>query len=237
MTPGALKSALVNAAAARYHAAGKFAVHFARGKLRVDPLFVALLEGGLIPSVARVLDLGCGQGLLSAWLLAAQASARRGQWCGQWPTPPHTISLHGIEVMARDVTRARLALGSEAEVALGDICRTAFVAADAIVILDVLHYLSYASQEEVLRRARASLAAGGVLLLRVGNADGGWAFKISNWIDQSVLLARGHGWVPLRCRSIPQWLQLLDRLEFQVETKPMSKGTPFANVLLIGRVP
>jgi hypothetical protein len=54
-----------------YRAAGKFALHFARGKLGLDPVFLAMLERGLFPDNARILDLGCGQGLLAAWLLSA----------------------------------------------------------------------------------------------------------------------------------------------------------------------
>ena len=42
----------------------------AGGKLRGDPVYAALLAQGLLAGRARVLDLGCGQGLLAAWLLA-----------------------------------------------------------------------------------------------------------------------------------------------------------------------
>ena len=236
MTPSALKANLVATAAARYRAVGRFAYHFARGKLHRDPVFAALLAYGLVPQDARVLDLGCGQGLLAAWLLAAQTVQRAGQWCSQWPAPPRTISLHGIEMKASDVTRARSALAAEARIEHGDIRRSSFAEADAIVILDVLHYIDYVSQEEVLARVRVALARDGVLVLRIGDASGGLAFKISNWVDQAVLLVRGHGWVRLYCRPVPQWLQLLDRCGFRVDAMPMSEGTPFANVLLVGHV-
>jgi SAM-dependent methyltransferase len=66
-------ASLIDAASAPYRAAGRFAWHFARGKLRGDPVFAALLAQGLLAGRARVLDLGCGQGLLAAWLLAARA--------------------------------------------------------------------------------------------------------------------------------------------------------------------
>src|SRR5262249_53534098 len=59
--------ALVAAAALRYRAAGRFAYYFARGKLAGDPAFRAVLERGLVADGA-VLDIGCGQGLLAAWL-------------------------------------------------------------------------------------------------------------------------------------------------------------------------
>ena len=46
MTPSALKANLVATAAARYRAVGRFAYHFARGKLHRDPVFAALLAYG-----------------------------------------------------------------------------------------------------------------------------------------------------------------------------------------------
>ena len=66
-----LNTALLDAACEPYRSAGRFAYHFARAKLRTDPVYRAILELGLLLGRARVLDLGCGQGLLAAWLRAA----------------------------------------------------------------------------------------------------------------------------------------------------------------------
>jgi 2-polyprenyl-3-methyl-5-hydroxy-6-metoxy-1,4-benzoquinol methylase len=65
-------TALLDAACEPYRNAGRFAYYFARGKLRGDPVYRAILESGLLLGRARVLDLGCGQGLLAAWLRAAE---------------------------------------------------------------------------------------------------------------------------------------------------------------------
>lgn len=235
ISPAALKQRLVFTATEPYRAAGRFAYHFARGKLAGDPAFTAILAGGLIPDQARVLDLGCGQGLLAAWLLAADACHRAGEWCGDWPAPSRLRSLQGIELMTADVERARRALGPKAAIEVGDIRSAPFGDADAIVILDVLHYIDRASQETILDRVRAALSYTGVLLLRIGDADAGLPFKISNWVDQTVLMARGHGWVRLHCRPVTEWLDVLSRRGFRTDPLPMSAGTPFANVLLVAR--
>jgi len=236
MTDRAIRSALLDAAAAPYRAAGRFAWHFARGKLGGDPAFVAMLERGLIPHGHRLLDLGCGQGLLASWLLAARALADAGRWPGHWPGAPQLTTLHGIELMPRDVGRARAALGSRAVFDAGDIRSAAFGRADAIVILDVLHYIDGAAQDAVLRRVRDALLPSGTLLLRVGNADGGWGFRWSQWVDRTVMFLRGHGRVRLHCRRLADWQQALEALGFRVEAIPMSAGTPFANVLLVARL-
>ena len=53
---------LVMSASQRYRACGRFAYHFARGKLRQDPVFAAILARGLLAGRSRILDLGCGRG-------------------------------------------------------------------------------------------------------------------------------------------------------------------------------
>jgi SAM-dependent methyltransferase len=214
---------LVEAASAPYRAAGRFAWQFARAKLRYDPVFRALLRPGTIPEDARLLDLGCGQGLLAALLTAAGA--------------PRVAAYRGVELMARDVARARIALGPDCRVEQADIRSALFGTADVVVLLDVLHYMRREDQDTVLRRVRDALATGGMLLLRVGDAAAGLPFRCSTWVDWTVALARGHGATRFHCRSVAQWRSALEALGFTVQTEPMSRGTPFANVLLAARLP
>ena len=236
MNADAIRDSLVDAASAPYRAAGQFAWHFARGKLGGDPAFAGLLERGLIPDGDRLLDLGCGQGLLASWLLTAGAHYAAGNWPTHWRRPPRLGAIAGIELMPRDVDRARAALGGAAEFTAGDIRSAEFGKAGAIVILDVLHYVDYAAQDAVLRRVRDALLPSGTLLVRVGDAAGGWGFRWSNWVDRAVMFARGHGYVRLYCRPLAEWKNALAALGFSVEAIPMSAGTPFANVLLRARV-
>jgi len=213
---------LVDRATQPYRAAGHFAYRFARGKLSGDPVFRHLLENSLIPAGARVLDLGCGQGLLAALLATACA--------------PRVPDYRGIELMPRDVARARLALGAHCGVELGDVRDAALGTSDVAVILDVLHYLPLADQDSLLARVRASLAPEGVLLVRVGDASAGLPFRVTLAVDRAVTLARGHGLPRFHCRSVAQWSASLEALGFAVSAAPMSRGTPFANVLLVARL-
>ena len=225
--------ALVDAASEPYRKADRFAYHFARFKLRADPVYRAILELGLLQRHSRILDLGCGQALLSAWLLAAARCCERGMWPRTWPPAPQAQSVRGIELIARDVARAHCACGRGCEVIQADIRSAAFGTADAVVILDVLHYIAAHSQREVLQRVHAALPPGGLLLLRVGNVAAGLRFRITQCADKLMVLARGHGFGATRCRSVEQWRQLLKECGFDSEATPMSRGTPFANVLLI----
>jgi SAM-dependent methyltransferase len=230
---GSLRAVLLDQACEPYRKAGRFAYHFARGKLRSDPVFRAILELGLLRGQQRILDLGCGQGLLAAWLRAAGQCYERGTWPRAWPPAPGPQAIRGIELMAREVARARCALGPGCDVVQADIRSAAFGSADAVVILDVLHYIPAQSQREVLQRVRAALPPGGLLLLRVGDADGGLRFRFAQWVDQVIMVARGHRPAALHCRSIEQWRELLCECGFDSRAEPMSHGTPFANVLLI----
>ncbi len=230
---------LLDAATEPYRPGGKFAYHFARGKLGTDPIFRSLLRQGLIPSGVRILDLGCGQAVFASWLLAARRLYEAGNWPAGWPEAPRIASLRGIELMPRDVARAHQALGADhpaARIELGDICACDFGSVDVVTILDVLHYIDPPRQEEVLRRVRTALAPGGRLILRIGDADGGLPFRISNWVDHVVTFVRGHRLPQLWCRPLAEWRALLEGLGFAVEAQPMSEGKPFANVMMVARL-
>src|SRR5690606_24720471 len=226
---------LVETAAAPYQSAGRGAGHLAEGKRGGDPAFAGLLEHGMIPNGSRILDIGCGQGLLASWLLSARRLYEQGEWLAEWPEPP-VASVHGIELMSSDVERARNALGDAAQFTVGDMCKVDFGKVDAGVILDVLHYVSYEAQDDVLRRVRDALSPNGRLLLRVGDANGGWRFRCSLYVDHIVTFARGHRNSRLYCRPLTKWEAVLRQLGFRVEAMPMYEAPPLANILLDARL-
>ncbi|MFM2056781.1 MAG: hypothetical protein RLY71_1166 [Pseudomonadota bacterium] len=228
---------LLDCASAPYRSAGRFAWHFARGKLGADPVFRHLLGAGLIPPRARVLDIGCGQGLLASLLRACSEVQQRQQWPAAWPTAPHDTCVTGIELMVRDVERARAALGDAATFVCGDMCELACPPSDVVVMLDVLHYVSHAEQDRLLVRVRDALAPGGRLLVRVGDAAAPRGYGISRWVDRAVARVRGYRVAPRSGRPLRDWIVRLQALGLHVEPRPMSQGTPFANVLLVAERP
>ena len=232
MSPSAVPASLLDAACEPYRKAGRFAYYFARGKLTADPVYRAILELGLLSGRGRILDLGCGQGLLAAWLQAARRSFESGIWPEGWPAAPMPQSTRGIELMRKDVKRAHRALGPGG-VSQGDIRVAEFGAADAVVMLDVLHFMPADAQRKVLLRVRAALPARGLLLLRVGDSGGGLRFRYTQWVDRVAMLLRGHAIKTAHWRSAAQWRELLRECGFDVDAQPMSDGTRFANVLLI----
>lgn len=236
LTPESLRLRLIDRASEYYRGAGRFAYNFARGKLGGDPVFFTLLERGLLPDGARILDLGCGQGLLAAWLLAARALYESGDWPAGWQAPPRVADIRGVDLLASDVKRAKAALAAPARFEEGDMRHVGFGKADVVVILDVLHYVDFAAQDEVLRRVRAALPPNGLFLTRVGDASAGLGFKLSNWVDRTVAFFRGNRLPPLHCRPLGEWLQALEKQGFSVETEDQNGALPFANVMLVARL-
>lgn len=230
--------ALLAAASAPYRAAGPLAWRFARGKLGMDPVFRHLLESGLLPPQSRVLDIGCGQGLLASLLHAADQAGGSGAWPAGWAAAPRGCRVTGIELSARDVARARAAWAGHPSAqqptwVCADMREAAFPPSDVVVLLDVLHYIDPAAQETVLARAQAALAPQGRLLLRVGDAQASSRFQFSQWVDGLVCRLRGLPMAHTHGRPLAAWQALLERLGFVVQARPMSQGTPFANVLLV----
>ena len=228
--------ALLDAASAPYRQAGRFAWHFARGKLGHDPVFRGLLERGDLDGRTRVVDIGCGQGLLASLLQSCNDLQDRGRWPAAWPGTPRATAYTGIELMQRDVDRAERALRGLAlapRFVCADMRQAALPACDLVVILDVLHYVDHGAQQAVLGAVRQALSPQGRLLLRVGDVASRHGFAISQWVDRTVTFVRGHRVAPTWGRSVAEWTALLRELGFSVRAVPMSAGTPFANVLLV----
>jgi SAM-dependent methyltransferase len=236
-----LKKQLLADACEPYRAHGPSNYYWARGKLKHDPAFEGLIMNGLISDNAHVLDLGCGRGLLAAWLLAAERMHREGRWTGRI-RPPTGLRFHGIELVGREPACGNQALQpiyGDDRVALfaGDMRAFEAPGADTVVILDVLHYVPYADQDRLLDRIRASLGSGGVFITRVGDARGGLRFRFSQLVDRCISFIQGHRLSRMWCRPLADWVHALERRGYVVQALPMSAGTPFANVMIVSRVP
>ncbi len=226
---------LFDAATRPYQGAGRNALHFARAKLRYDPVYFFLLRCGLLPDRGSLLDLGCGQGILLSLLHATKGLYRAGTWPLSWPPPPLNLDLNGIDLREDRVRAARRALGDSVQVEARDLRDLDFRPCSVIVMLDVLFYLCEEEQRCVLQKAAEALGSGGLLLVREADAGAGLAFRATRLAERLLEALRGHLRNRLHYRSASQWVGLLESFGFSVGVEPMSEGTPFANVLFTAR--
>ena len=225
---------LIEETSHRYLDAGMIHCEMVRGKLRHDPVYFALLRQGDLPCSGRLLDLGCGRGIALALLAAARDQAARGAYPEDWPPPP-ALQLAGVERAAHRAAVAKAGLQGRAAVETADLLVADLPRADAILLIDVLHYMPRRQQEQLLAKVAASLPAGGVLLLREADAAAGWRFLAICASERLMSLLRGD-WRQWRkgfhYRRQAGWISLLADLGFSARVDPMGMGTPYANVLI-----
>jgi uncharacterized protein (DUF2062 family)/trans-aconitate methyltransferase len=207
---------------------------FARGKLKHDPLYSMLVASPGLVGASRILDLGCGTGLVLARLREhRQGEAQR----NPDDSTPGKQNYLGMDASPGRITVANECLGQWGDFQIADITRAAFPPADAIVLADVLHYLPAVTQDAVLERAADSLQPGGVLLLREADAEGGWRFLMIRFSERLRALLRGDWRRRFSYRSRKNWINRLQALGLDISHEPAGAGTPFANILLTARRP
>jgi len=221
--------------ARRYLGAGVAHWEFVRAKLRHDPMYREILAAGLLPGDGRLLDLGCGRGILLALVQAAIDLHARGEWDPEWSAPPHNLSLEGVELRASHAVVARMATQGHARITVADLAGLVVAPAKAVALLDVLHYLPAHEQESLVRRVSAALEPGGVILIREPDTARAVRFLVTRVGERLCSMLRGEWRRRLHYRSTEAWCALLARQGLQVETRASWRGTPFANVLIRGR--
>jgi len=235
---------LPQVAASLYRDCGPFPFGFARGKLKHDPIMLDLLLLGCLSrqdaSAARLLDLGCGQGLLFAMLEASARVARDSQIAaGSLPALPIAWT-KGFDAASSNVRWGQAMLAGRdqprltAEIVVADIRTVDLPVCDIVVAIDVLHYMPHFDQERLLRKIAAALAPGGRLILRVGDAAQARASRISSWVDRVVAAVRGQGRAPLWPRPLADWTRLLQQCGFEATAVKTYRSWWAVNVLLRG---
>ncbi len=190
---------------------------YAKGKTAWDPAYpevAARLCGGGLP----VLDIGCGVGLLAAYL--------RESGCRQ--------PILGIEPDEKKVQMARKLIApayENLEFAVGDACMLPEFSGE-VVILDVLHYLDDSVQQEVLQSAALRVAPGGRIFIRTTFKDSSWRYYAT--LMEEVFV-RASGWIRGgRCRfpTAQEIRAPFEKLGWEIQISPMWGKTPFNSHLM-----
>lgn len=187
---------------------------YVRMKLRRDPLLRTL--AGFATVFGSVIDLGCGRGQLGLVLMELGLAR----------------SLVGVDFDARKIELARGASRSEAWFETGDVTAAPIAAADTLLLIDVLYYLSRTDQDLLLARAVSAIGQSGTLLIRVVDARGGPRFRLTR-LTEAVTTAVGYNRArTLHYRPVSELVRTLESHGLRVERFETSEGTPFCHVLL-----
>jgi SAM-dependent methyltransferase len=187
-----------------------------------------------LPRSGRLIDVGCGQGLLLAACATAREWARDGRWPPGWPAPA-SYDLVGIELRPRVAALAREALGADAEILTADLRVTPLEPADVIVIMDVLHLLPACTQEPLLRAAAGALRPGGALVVREADRAAGWRFRAVQIGNRATAIVHGKWRQRFAFRSETEWRDVIRSCGLTAERVPIAHGPIFGNVLLVAR--
>jgi uncharacterized protein (DUF2062 family) len=223
---------LVRRASDRYLGGSITSWEFARGKLRMDPVYRAALSPDILPPGGTLLDIGCGQGLTLALLIEARRAYVEQRWPSSSPEPPRFDRMVGIETRPRPAASAREALEGDAEVIEADLRAVRLEPARAALLFDVLHLLHSDEQEALLSTLASLLDPAGVVLVREADAGVGWRFtavRVGNRLK--ALVFRTWKTQTFQPRTQAEWRDCFARHGFLSEMRPMGEGTPFANVL------
>ncbi len=222
--------AVARAAADRYLGTSITAWEFARAKLISDPVYAEVVTGGLLSPGRALLDVGCGQGLMLA-LLSEIKHRSRERSPSEAHAPPAFERLIGVELRGRVARIARAALHDDATVLNVDIRHAPLESVSAVMAFDVLHMMSAVDQERLIARLAAALEPEGTMLVREVDASQGWRFRLVHIGNRLKAVVTGHWRQRFRFRGADDWSRLFTAHGFQVQVVPMSRGTPFANVL------
>ena len=202
-----------------YRYQGQFVEQFVRWKLRTDPMFSHL--DTIVPRSGFILDLGCGYGVAAHWLL--QSTDQR-------------------EVLGMDYDEDKVRVAGRSapdhprlRFEVRDILEGAYPAADVVLLLDVLHYWRPERQAEVLRKARAALRPGGILVLRdAARSEGPGHRWVERWERRAIRIGHNKTEEGLHFRSREELEQALRSAGFSdLELRPV--GGRGSNLLFVAR--
>jgi SAM-dependent methyltransferase len=212
-------AAIFERVAERYRDCGRFARGYVAAKLRRDQVHRDVLALTATEAFGDVVDIGCGRGQLAVALLEA-GQAR---------------SVLGLDRNPRHLEQAcRAASGLAFRARVQDLAETHEVPeATTVLLIDVLYQLE-AGQQITLLRAAAQ-AARRCVVIRTLDPDRGVRSALTIGLERLMRLASPHSGSNVEALPVGRLTETLVGVGFAVSSAPCWEGTPFANVLIIGR--
>jgi 2-polyprenyl-3-methyl-5-hydroxy-6-metoxy-1,4-benzoquinol methylase len=184
--------------------------YYAIGKIALDPAY-PVVASMLRDSQRPLLDLGCGMGLLASYLRANG----------------HRAPILGLDVDRQKIDVAQQVLSGTMEKFHADDAINFPEHSGDIVMLDVLHYFTDQEQQRLLKKIAASIAPGGIALIRLALNESNWRFAATKLEEWFVHFSR---WIPKCGWNFPTRDEVLFPFHeegFAGDVRPMWGLTPF----------
>lgn len=198
-----------------YSNLGLRAVLYARMRWRLCP-FEEIEKH--VPKEGRIIDVGCGYGLLANFL--ALRSSKR-------DVIGIDLSVGRVRVAQKTTdsrTRIRFKLMDALDLRLGEY--------DTAVMSDFLHHIDCKAQEELLARCYRELPTGSFLIIQEVDDRPRWKYWFAIMSDK-ILNVGGRQFF----RNHRDFRKLLERIGFLVRTKKADRGIPLSDILFMCRKP
>ena len=217
----------------RYRAAPARHRRYVYFKVRMDPAYRQVCD--LLAGVERVVDLGTGQGVMPVLLaLGARKTGMENKEQGTMNEEWEGRRFIGVEWDEAKVAAGRVAAAGLDEVSLvqEDIRQYALPGADAVVLLDVLHYYPVNEQRRMIRRAVRALEPGGRLVIRETDRARRWLLtRLLEWVAMRARWNRGPG---LCYRTVQELRADLEAQKLRCQQSPASSSVHRGNILVWG---
>ncbi|OGV72708.1 MAG: hypothetical protein A3B82_02000 [Methylophilales bacterium RIFCSPHIGHO2_02_FULL_57_10] len=178
---------------------------------------------GLFPRTGRILDVGCGDGLL-LFLLNVESESQARMYAG-------------IDPAADKIKNARLADRSGAEFTVGDVGSLASASYDCVAIMDVLYLMPQADWPKLLDHAVRVLNANGLLIVKEVIDRPRWKRWLT-YIEEFAaikLLRMTQGQSP-HFESLETYRAAIERAGTEIiRTEPVGAWRPAAHCLFVAR--
>lgn len=168
---------------------------------------------GHVPKEGKIVDIGCGRGLLANYL-ALESSSRQ---------------VAGIDKQVKRIEAAQASVKGRENIRfyLMDALELQQREFDVIVVSDMLHHLTYPQQAKLLEHCYRILPKEGVLLMEDVTPDPKWKWLAHFIIDRTLNCGRRQYF-----RELVEWKSFLEKLGFKLEHYPAHRGIPLPDFLL-----
>ncbi|HNW91862.1 MAG TPA: class I SAM-dependent methyltransferase [bacterium] len=169
-----------------------------------------------LPRTGTIVDIGCGYGLMANIIRLMGGDER---------------TVFGVDLSAYRIGKAQATVragDSRLQFICSDIRTAQLPPADGVTMIDFLHHIPFALQEEVLAQLPRILAPDGVVVIKEFADRPRWKYW-ATLLFEAVFYPNDK----LTYRPVPEWQAMLEKLGFAVTLHEEHRGSFVPSVMLI----